>query len=375
MNILYISKLLGCPSAGPTYSIPAQVSAQSKIDNVFWYNLATTAESNWKESLQNIKNHEPTYHDLDDYPEGKINRLPVPFCNPDIIVVEQMYKYATLGIRKELIRNSFPFVLIPRGELTDDAQRQKSIKKIIFNRLIFFKFSNAATAIQYLTSQEESNSSNKWNKSSIVIPNGTIIPETNADRRTGCKKGINMVFIGRINKYHKGLDLLLEAAAQVRDSLTQNNCRIKVYGPDDLNQVSELISFCRNNELEEIVSFEGPVVGKEKTSVLQESDVFLMPSRFEGHPTGLLEALAYGLPCVATTGSNMRKEIELADAGWTADNDAESIKNALLSMISDKDKFMEKGRNARNLAKEYDWNAIARKTHDVYENLLRGNMG
>ena len=70
-------------------------------------------------------------------------------------------------------------------------------------------------------------------------------------------------------------------------------------------------------------------------------DIFLMPSRFEGHPTGLLEALAYGLPCIATTGSNMREEIELADAGWTADNDAESIRSALLSMISDKSVILD----------------------------------
>ena len=42
MNILFISKLSGNLWAGPNNSIPAQVKAQSRIDNVFWYNLNNT---------------------------------------------------------------------------------------------------------------------------------------------------------------------------------------------------------------------------------------------------------------------------------------------------------------------------------------------
>ena len=37
MNVLYISKLTGNLFAGPNNSVPAQIKAQSKIDNVFWY--------------------------------------------------------------------------------------------------------------------------------------------------------------------------------------------------------------------------------------------------------------------------------------------------------------------------------------------------
>ena len=42
MNVLYISKLTGNLFAGPNNSVPAQIKAQSKIDNVFWYNLNVT---------------------------------------------------------------------------------------------------------------------------------------------------------------------------------------------------------------------------------------------------------------------------------------------------------------------------------------------
>lgn len=39
MNILYLSNLTGNLFAGPNNSVPAQIRAQSKIDNVFWYNI------------------------------------------------------------------------------------------------------------------------------------------------------------------------------------------------------------------------------------------------------------------------------------------------------------------------------------------------
>lgn len=48
MNILYISKLDGRPWMGPTYSVPNQVKAQSKYDNVFWYNLSNYGEEEGK---------------------------------------------------------------------------------------------------------------------------------------------------------------------------------------------------------------------------------------------------------------------------------------------------------------------------------------
>ena len=63
MNILYISFLNGDSWAGPTYSVPKQIAAQSKIDNVFWYNIRDTKIKEWKEL--------PYYHDLTDCKSGK----------------------------------------------------------------------------------------------------------------------------------------------------------------------------------------------------------------------------------------------------------------------------------------------------------------
>jgi glycosyltransferase involved in cell wall biosynthesis len=61
---------------------------------------------------------------------------------------------------------------------------------------------------------------------------------------------------------------------------------------------------------------------------------------------GLIEALSYGLPCIATDGTNIAGEISSYSAGWTATADAESIKNAFLKMLADRDKLSACGKKA-----------------------------
>jgi glycosyltransferase involved in cell wall biosynthesis len=84
---------------------------------------------------------------------------------------------------------------------------------------------------------------------------------------------------------------------------------------------------------------------------------------------GLIEALSYGIPCIATKGTNMAEEIFDADAGWVAENEMTSVKDALLQMCSTED-FSKKGDNARNLAQKYSWDSIAMNSHDEYEKIL-----
>ena len=114
---------------------------------------------------------------------------------------------------------------------------------------------------------------------------------------------------------------------------------------------------------------------EDKTQALRQADVFVMTSRFEGHPMGLIEALAYGLPCLATTGTNMRGEIEKYDAGWTADNTVESIAAAFGKMLDERENLAQKSANARQLAARYDWAEIAQQSHKIYEEIIGESKG
>ena len=364
MNILYLSHLGGASFAGPTYSVPKQIDAQSKIDNVFWYNAVPKSPDFWK----NIS----YYHDLTEYPKESIDALPAPFHKPDLIVVECFYNMFRSPLMRELMKGDTPYVIIPRGELTCQAQKRKMLKKSIANVLGCKQYARKAAAIQYLTEQEYIDSGDAWNPKYIVIPNGVTFPES---VKTGfTEDGIKFVSIGRISPYHKGLDLLIDACAMLRERLIEENCKITICGPDQEGQAEELKRIVVEKRLHDIITFQDGVFGDEKKQLLLESDVFLIPSRFEGHPMALIEALSYGLPCVATTGSNMRREIDTYGAGWTADNEAQSICEALQAAIDAKENYMNISQNAVALSKKYEWNSIAIEAHTSFEKLLKGEI-
>lgn len=360
MNILFISNLSGNLWAGPNNSVPAQIKAQSKVDNVFWFNYNHNKREEWTKNGLDCKN-------LVDFPNGKLKDLPSPFNHPDIAIVEEFYCFPFCKLIADIRKEHIPYVIIPRSEMTNLAQKNKKWKKKIGNALYFKKMAYDAKGIQFLTEEERNDSGEKWNKSSFVIPNGIDLPPK---KKTDFSfDGIKASYIGRIEIYQKGLDLLLNAIADLKDDLTNNNFQLTIYGPNRDGSLEVLQRKAQENHLEDLVLFKDGVFGQNKISVLMDSDVFIMTSRFEGMPMGLIEALSYGIPCLVTEGTNLAKDIKQFDAGWTAENTVESVENALRNLIISRN-FFEKGRNAVELSKKFTWDCIAKQSNLIYRNLI-----
>lgn len=359
MNILFISYLGKGVSAGPHWSVPARVKAQTRYDNVLWINTVEAVESQYEDT--------GVFHTLKEYGRLSLDNLPAPFNHPDIVAFEGFYGLKEPCFARELRKKRIPYIITPRGSLTRQARYNKSrLKKDIAHLLIFDRFQKGASAIQYLTRQEQTDSMSPC-KVSYVLPNGFTTPKVVKERFS--EESIKCIFIGRIDLYHKGLDFLLEAVSACYSSLKAVGLTIDVYGPsnEDAKKFQQMIT---EKCMGDIITLKGEIAGEAKQQVLLAADVFILTSRFEGHPMGLIEALAYGLPCLVTTGSNMREEIESANAGWTSDNDAESLTQALFKMVNEKELLPVKSLNALGLAKKYDWDLLAKMFHEKIEELI-----
>jgi glycosyltransferase involved in cell wall biosynthesis len=293
--------------------------------------------------------------------------LPAPFDRPDVVVFHSTYIPAHAAIARKLRRSGVPYLICAHGGLTRFAGRQKWFKKGLGDLLFFNRVIRHARAVQCLT-QGEAAVSGHWGRPMFVVGNGIDLPPSESLASPGQTAQRRLAFIGRLAIEHKGLDLLLEACALIRRELQGHHARVELYGPDQAGSAKWLADRIRSMGLSEVVSLGGPVYGAEKSRLLQQTDVFVHASRWEGHPMSVLEALSYGVPCLLTPGSNMADEVARCGAGWPVESSPSAIAAGIVKILaSDRQTLQQAGENARRLvAREYTWDQIAQRSVEAY---------
>lgn len=285
---------------------------------------------------------------------------------PNVVVFHSIYEPEFLSFSKLLLKKQIPYLVQMHGGLSKEHYKKNHFKKWIANLLLWNRFIKKASCILYLNKAEYENCVIKdLNTNYAIIPNGCNIPiiqgfeEHHSDY-------IDFVFIGRIIVNHKGLDILADAIKILKDCKIKN-IRFSFYGNEIDPDVPILKQFL--NGIEDYASFYGGIYGDAKIERLLKSDVFILTSRYEGMPMGLLEALSYGIPCLVTPGTNMSREIKEANAGWVAEFNAKSISEAIIRATNDIIKGnREKRANAYKLAQKYSWVEIAQESIRILSN-------
>lgn len=353
MNILHIAYLDDSKYSGVCVVVPNHVANQNKYANTALINVTNCQ----------IKGNFIQFPYTSNF---DVDELPKPYNNPDIVVFHEVYRIQYLSIYRMLMKKKIPYVIVPHGELSFGAQKKKWVKKKLANFLLFNKFIKNASAIQVLSSLESD--STHYNVKKIICTNG--ISRLNYSKRFSTN-GILMVYIGRIDIYHKGIDLLLNAVKNEDSFLKKNNCHIEMYGPCSNRVKKKILYFIKKNNLENLVKLYDAIYSENKINKLLNADVFIQTSRFEGMPMGVLEAMSLGLPCLVSKGTTLGEFVQRYNAGVSCDTNVKSIQDALKAIISNKDKFYEYSANSIRLVKsEFDWDVVAKKTVEKYKTLL-----
>ena len=130
-------------------------------------------------------------------------------------------------------------------------------------------------------------------------------------RDRGGHRGVTVGYVGSLTRV-KGVDVLLRAARIARDGCPDLTVRIVGEGPLDARRADEgdtdarLKALARDLGLGDCVEFAGGSSQVEEE--LRRMDLFVMPSLSEGMSNAVLEAMAAGLPVVAT-GSGGNREV------------------------------------------------------------------
>jgi len=179
----------------------------------------------------------------------------------------------------------------------------------------------------------------------IVIPNWIQLPIENQPRNV-VNSPLRILFLGWIKK-DKGVFDLLEVAKK----FSTDNISSKIYFAGNGEDIEKVKSFVDENGLENVV-LTGWVTGEEKQNLLNTTDIFVLPSYFEGFPNALLEAMSFGIPSVATKVGSIPDIIIPNENGLLVyPGDVESLTLELKKLIENKELREKLGRNAKDTVK------------------------
>jgi len=171
-------------------------------------------------------------------------------------------------------------------------------------------------------------------------------------------------------RFVKGIDILVEAAALVRNQLPQ--AKFLVIGatlqePDYEAQLRNAVS---RLDLEQHFAFFG--MRQDVISLLKRSDIFCLASRSEGMPNALLEAMACGLPCVATHVGGNSEVVQEGQTGFLVPSEAPyALAGRIVELLNNRELAQQLGQQGRHVVEErFTVHHTVERLRSLYQALL-----
>lgn len=199
--------------------------------------------------------------------------------------------------------------------------------------------------------------------SDVELPSEAFLP-ARMERPEGVP--LRIITVGFLDLLYKGQDLLLQALARFQ----AEGLRFHLTFAGDGENRGRLLSLANSLGIASSVTITGALGGPEQVRLrLAESDLFVLPSRAEGIPRALIEAMAAGLPAI---GSDVGAMPDLLDPRWIVPSgDSAALASKLMEMHSARSEWPAIGAANQQRARAFESSFIQPQRLAFYEAISR----
>jgi glycosyltransferase involved in cell wall biosynthesis len=295
--------------------------------------------------------------------------------NPIDLAYVSMLKhdaYVAVGAGR---RRGFPVVLRPEGAgATGDIAWQswgrfgRRIRRRCWRASTIVAISRAVEA-ELLGAWKQEPLHNSEMPPIVSIPNGVPVPPVPWQRRPDWRAEPRAAFVGRLAP-EKGLDTLIDAWPAVRSA--HPGARLILIGEGPERPALEARARSLGLTLGSGQAIEMPGASHDPTAALRDADLFVLPSREEGMSIALLEAMALGIPLVASSIPGNRRIVGDFKHGRLAPpDDPETLARVIDELWKNFDRAIHMSRAARgHVEREFSIRIVARKHLQLFSELI-----
>lgn len=264
----------------------------------------------------------------------RIGRVSVPFGtkqafkDASVAVLHSGWLPSNAVVARALQRADVPYVVTPHGAYDRAVLGRHPTAKAAWLQLVDRRVLERAVAIHLFFEEE------RRFIESIGVPTPTIVAPNPIDVPTDFRwsgRGDYVLWMGRYDVEHKGLDSLLTAWSRIP---ARDRPRLRLHGPDFRGGRKTVLDMVTALELDDEVIVGESIRGLEKWRVLSEARAFAYPSRWDAHSVAMTEALLLGVPVITTSSTVLGPALAREGAAFVADGSPDDLRRAISIALS-----------------------------------------
>jgi glycosyltransferase involved in cell wall biosynthesis len=294
----------------------------------------------------------------------------------DLVVVHGAFGRFSMRIANACRRGRIPYVACPHTPYSPELFETRAALKRAYWQLLERPFVQNAKAIHVLAPSHEKYLRNRGIDAPIfVVANGLERRFFESARRkaggkhASTRNAMRLLYLGRLDFYNKGLDLLLQGLAQARAFGLRATLRIA--GKSSHRQQTALHQSIESLGLIEAVSLEGFM--PDVSDAARDADFVVLPSRFDGFGQVVIEALALGTPVIVSSKAGAAEYFGPNQGVLVVEPDPPSIAEVLQLGSRERAEMRDAALSARPLLeRDFTWRALAERWISEVDAVISG---